>query len=136
MFTLSFTRVYIKIFIDFIKKREIKEKEIKEIISVIKGKQNNVFRDMLNIFIYKIIYNNNGKDINIFKKVKDKYFLDSNINFLESTINKPESLKNILFIEAYKIDDKDFFIQKLSKFHWNKQDKGKGNCLTLIYKDL
>ena len=113
-FSLSFIRVYLKTFIDWIGKGELKENEIGEIIENINGKESNEFRDMLRYFIYKIIYNIKGKDI---KKLFDeetinKYCLRKYNNFelIEAEKKFQDSAKFIVFIEAYNSKNPDFQI--------------------------
>ena len=80
LFALSFIRVYLKHFIDMIDKNNFsKSSEIKEIIEVLNGEQDNKFRDMPMYFICKLLYNNNKQDINILfdDEVIKKYQLDS-----------------------------------------------------------
>ena len=56
IFALSFTRVYLKIFIDWINKTKItKSIEIRVIIDVINGKENNKCRVLPLYFICKIL---------------------------------------------------------------------------------
>ena len=115
LFALSFTRVYLKIFIDWIDKNKItKSSEIKEIIDVIKGEENNKFRNMLLYFICKILYNNNNKDISILfdDNIIKKYQLDSyhDFNQIFKEKNIKESAKFIVFVEAYKAKDEDLKI--------------------------
>ena len=112
-FALAFTRVYLKVFIDWINKKKFtKSSEIEEIIKIINGKEFNSFRDILRNFIYKIIYHMNEQDISkLFEeKLKVKFHLDSYNNFdlLEKEKNKLQNPKDILFVEAYKIDNKEY----------------------------
>ena len=132
LFALSFTRVYLKIFIDWIDKNKFtKSSEIKEIIDVIKGEENNKFRNMLLYFICKILYNNN-KDISILfdDNIIKKYQLDSYHDFNEIYKEKDikESAKYIVFVEAYKAKDEDLKIftdefNLLNKCLENSNDK-------------
>ena len=65
IFVLSFTRIYLKIFINWIDKGKFsKSGEINEIIEVINGEKENNFRDMIVYFICKILYNYK-QDINL-----------------------------------------------------------------------
>ncbi len=56
----------------------IRPEEIIEIINKINGKENSKFREMMQIYVFKIIYNINQKDLN--KLLDDdnitKYYLD------------------------------------------------------------
>ena len=110
LFSLSFIRVYLKTFIDWIDKDKLKNSEIDEIIENINGKENNSYRDMLQCFIYKILYNINQQDINkLFdKKIIDKFHLNnySSFKLFEKEKNLPQSFKEILFVDAYKNEDK------------------------------
>ena len=84
IFAISFIRVYLKVFIDWISRDEMtKNSDIEEIISIVNGEENSKFRDILIYFIYKIIYNMNKLDINeLFEeKIVIKYHLESYKNF-------------------------------------------------------
>ena len=84
LFSISFIRVYLKVFIDWINKNKLtKSIEIEEIIKAINGKKDNNFRDIIKCFIYKIIYNNNKQDISkLFEQdTINKYHLNSYSNF-------------------------------------------------------
>ena len=134
-FALAFTRVYLKVFIDWINKKKFtKSSEIEEIIKIINGKEFNSFRDILRNFIYKIIYHMNEQEQDISKlfkeKLKVKFHLDSYNNFdlLEKEKNKLQNPKDILFVEAYKIDNKEYKVydeefNKLSYCLKNSGDK-------------
>ena len=102
LFTLSFTRVYLKIFIDWIDKNKFsKSSEIKEIIDVINGEEDNSFRNMPMYFICKTLYNNNKQDISILfdDDFIQKYQLNSYRHF--DLIKKKKILKkqqNLLYL--------------------------------------
>ena len=84
LFALSFIRVYLKVFIDWISRDEFtKSNDIEEIISIVNGEENSKFRDVLRYFIYKIIYNINKLDIDeLFEEnIVNKYHLKSYKNF-------------------------------------------------------
>ena len=133
LYCLAFIRVYLKVFIDWINKNKLtKSSEIEEIIIIINGKETNPFRDMIQYFIYKIIYHMNEQDISkLFdEKIIDKFHLNSYYNFdlLEMEKNKFQDPKEILFIEAYKNDDIEYKIyeeefDKLSCYLNNSDDK-------------
>jgi hypothetical protein len=133
LYCLAFIRVYLKVFIDWINKNKLtKSSEIKEIIIIINGKETNPFRDMIQYFIYKIIYHMNEQDISkLFdEKIIDKFHLNSYYNFdlLKMEKNKFQDPKEILFIEAYKNDDIEYKIyeeefDKLSCYLNNSDDK-------------
>ena len=133
LYSLAFIRVYLKVFIDRINKNILtKSSEIEEIIIIINGKETNPFRDMIRYFIYKILYHMNEKDISkLFdEKIIDKFHLNSYYNFdlLKMEKNKFQNPKEILFIEAYKNDDKEYKIyeeefDKLSCYLNNSDDK-------------
>jgi hypothetical protein len=112
LFALSFIRVYLKIFIDWISKDKLaNNQEIEEIITIINGKENNPFRDIMQYFVYKIIYNMNQQDINkLFdEKIIDKFHLNkySNFNSILKEKDKPQSFTDILLVDAYNnIDTK------------------------------
>ena len=110
LFDLSFIRVYLKIFIDWIDKDKLtKSNEIKEIIKIINGEENNPFREMMQCFAYKILYNMNQQDINkLFdEKLNEKFHLDKYSSFylLKKEKNLPQSFKDILLVYAYKNED-------------------------------
>ena len=114
IFALSFTRIYLKIFVNWIDKGKFsKSGEINEIIEVINGEKENNFRDMIVYFICKILYNYK-QDINILfdNEIIKKYHLDSYRNFekIKSEKNNKESAKYIVFIECYKAKDEDLKI--------------------------
>ena len=84
IFSISFTRIYLQLFIDYIEKEKFqKDKEIEEIIEVINGKRNNKLKNTIIYFIYKIIFNKYNKDINaLFKnEVIKKYHLNGFSNY-------------------------------------------------------
>ena len=117
LFSISFTRIYLKLFIEWIHNKNITKNEIKEIIDVINGKDNNKFREMLMYFILKILYYMNKQDISILydENEIDKYNLRQYHNFelILNEQNKPEEFsKYIVFIEAYKKTDEDYKIFK------------------------
>ena len=137
LFALSFIRVYLKLFIDMIDKNNFsKSSEIKEIIDVLNGEQDNKFRDMPMYFMCKLLYNNNKQDINILfdDEVTKKYQLDSYRHFdlIKKEKNLKESSKYIVFIEAYKAKDEDFkiFIEEFNLL--NKPDDKKEELKKLI----
>ena len=106
LFSISFIRVYLKVFIDWINKNKLtKSIEIEEIIKAINGKKDNNFRDIIKCFIYKIIYNNNKQDISkLFEQdTINKYHLNSysNYDLLQKEKNS-ESFKKSSFKEGYK----------------------------------
>ena len=116
IFALSFTRVYLKLFIDWIDKQNISDNDITEIIKTINGKEVNPFRDMLSYFIYKIIYNISQKELTkLFNKdIIEKYHLDEykSYNLFTREKDYKEASKYIIFIEAYKTTDEDYNIFK------------------------
>ena len=117
IFALSFTRVYLKIFIDWIDKQNISDDDITKIIKTINGEEINPFRDMLSYFIYKIIYNTNQKELTkLFDKdIIEKYHLDEYKSYnIFKTMERDykEASKYIIFIEAYKTTDEDYNIFK------------------------
>ena len=110
LFALSFIRVYLKIFIDWINKDKLADnQEIEEIITIINGKENNPFRDIMQYFVYKIIYNMNQQDINkLFDEIIiDKFHLNnySNFNLIFKEKDKQQSFTHILFVDAYNSID-------------------------------
>ena len=143
-FSISFIRVYLKIFIDWIDKRLItKGIEIDEIIQIINGKENNKFRDMIRYYIYKLVYNFNKQDISkLFDQdIIDKYHLEiySDFKLLKEEKNDPESYKNILFVESYSTGDEDFkiFLEEynlLDKYLKNGFDEG-NELKKLVHKN-
>lgn len=69
---------------------------------------------MLRYFIYKLIYNKNGKEIKILfeENIIDKYSLKKYTNF-DSILDKksiPDSSKYIVFVDSDKSTDNDFKI--------------------------
>ena len=115
LFALSFIRVYLKVFIDWIDKEKFtKSSEIQEIIDVINGEENNKFRNMPIYYICKILYNKNKQDISIIfdEKIIKKFHLDSFRDFesIKKEKNIKESAKFIVFVEAYKAKDEDLKI--------------------------
>ena len=117
LFMISFIKVYLRTFIDWINKKQLtKNSEIEEIIKAINGKErNNKFRDIIRCYIYKIIYNINGKDITkLFEQnLIKKFHLNSYYNFeLFKEENIEDNFRDILFIEADKEDDENYKIFK------------------------
>ena len=114
LFSISFVRVYLKIFIDWINKDLLtNSNNIEEIIKIINGtdeKVNKEFRDMIITYVYKILYNMNQQDINkLFdEKIIQKFQLNkySNFELLFKEKDLPQSFKNILFVDIYKPQDK------------------------------
>ena len=134
-FALAFIRTYLKLFIDWINKGLLtKQNEIKEIIDIINNIKDSKdivkpFRNMVQYYIYKIIYNINvqkdedkdkdehkddNKDISkLFDgKIIEKFHLKncSNFDLLQKEEEHIKYTKNILFIESYKANDKEFTI--------------------------
>ena len=115
IFAISFTRVYLKIFIDWIKNDKFKNtSDIKDIIKDINGEEFNKFRNIPIFYIYKLLYNMNNKEISIFYDANfiDKFQLDlyKNFNLIKKEQNNKEAAKYILFVEAYNSKDPDFKI--------------------------
>ena len=140
LFTLSFTRVYLKIFIDWINKDKFKSSnEIKQIIDVINGEEDNKFRDMLMYFICKILYNINKQDISILfnEDTIKKYQLESyrHFNNIKKEKNLKLSAKYILFVEAYKAKDEDLKIFTDEFNLLNKPDDKTNELKELIEKN-
>ena len=111
LFALSFIKVYLKVFIDWIIKDKLtKDKEIKEIIEIINGQEKNPFRDIVQCFVYKVLYNMNQQDINkLFdENLIEKFHLNdySCFDLLKKEKNLPQSFKDILLVDAYKNEDK------------------------------
>ena len=111
VFALSFTRVYLKIFVDWIDEGKFsKYSDINEIINIIKGNEENKFRNMLAYFICKILYNKK-QDIKIFfdNVIVNKFHLDSFPIFeeIKNEKNNNESAKFIVFVDATKTTDED-----------------------------
>ena len=111
---IAFIRVYLKTFVDWIDKNKIKPLDIEEIIKIINGNEGNIaipFRDMIQYFIYKIIYNLNEKDIEqLFnEQTIEKFHLESysNFEYLKKEKDIIKSPKDILFMEVYKKEDKE-----------------------------
>ena len=108
VFSVSFIRVYLKIFIDKIE--ELEKDQIKEIIKVI-NERKPALRDILSFFIYKIIYNINGKNIQkLFnEEIIDTYFLKDYKNYfkIEEEKKLQVSPKFPVFIEFYNSKDED-----------------------------
>ena len=137
LFALSFIRVYLKQFIDWIDKNNFsKSSEIKEIIDILNGEEDNKFRDMPMYFICKILYNNNKQDINILfnDEVIKKYQLDSYRHFdlIRNEKNLKESSKYIVFIEAYNSKDEDLKIFTDEFNLLNKPDDKRSELQKLI----
>ena len=101
-FALSFIRIYLKIFIDWVNNNKLKNSEIEDIIKIINGDKINPFREMVRYFIYKILYNKYKQDISkLFDdNIIEKFHLNSYNNFdlLKGEKDKPSSFKDILFI--------------------------------------
>ena len=70
IFSTAFIRVYVKIFIEWINKNQFsKYSEIQEIRNLIKGRESNKFREMMQYYLYKIVYNMHQQNINkLFEK--------------------------------------------------------------------
>ena len=118
LFSLAFTRVYLKVLIEWINVGLLsKDSEIEEIINIINGNEFNPFREMIQYFIYKIIYNlsqeEKEENNNLFdEKIIKKFHLKSykTFEYLEKEKDKLQNPKDILFVEAYKKDDEDYKI--------------------------
>ena len=94
-FALSFIRIYLKIFIDWVNNNKLKNSEIEDIIKTINGDKINPFREMVRYFIYKILYNKYDQDISkLFDdNIIEKFHLNSYNNFdlLKREKDKPSS---------------------------------------------
>ena len=119
-FSIAFVRIYIRLLIDYLEQeRFTKRKEIIEIIESINGNEINEFRDILNYFIYNIIWNKNKKDINkLFEnEIKLKYCLNyySNYNLLLKEI---ESNKSLMFLKNV-FDNPKYYNEKKYPYYKN-----------------
>lgn len=76
---------------------------------------------------YRIIYNNDYLDPEIFMSIKDNYFIENSINNLIDTIKSSKSYSSI---NAFKIQEKDFVFRIINK------DFNFGDYLKNDYYDL
>ena len=132
---IAFIRVYLKTFVDWIDKNKIKSLDIDEIIKIINGNEENKaipFRDMIQYFIYKIIYNLNEKDIEqLFnEQTIEKFHLESysNFEYLKKEKDIIKSPKDILFMEVYKKEDKELkaYTDEFNKLSSSLSNNGNG----------
>ena len=133
LFCLAFIRVYLKKFIDWVDKNQLKSSEIEEIIKIINGNENNAFRKIIIFFIYKIVYNMNQQDINKFldEKLIDKFHLKSYSNFdlLKGEKNTPQLIEDKISKKTEKIEEKEYskyetyylFINKIKNYFRTKE---------------
>ena len=116
LFAVAFVRIYLKEYIDWIDKNQLKSSEIEEIIKIINGKGINPFREMILYYLYKILYNKYQQDISklFTDEIINKFHLNklSNFDLLKEEKNDQQVPKDILFVEAYDKKNEDYLIYK------------------------
>ena len=118
LFVLSFARVYLKIFVDWIDKNNFtKTNEIKGIIDIINEEEYNIFRNMPDI---RILFEEN---------ILDSY---RHFDSIQKEKNIKEAAKYIVFVEAYKQKNEDLIIFTVEFNLLNKLDDNVNELKQLI----
>ena len=118
LFVLSFARVYLKIFVDWIDKNNFtKTNEIKGIIDIINEEEYNIFRNMPDI---RILFEEN---------ILDSY---RHFDSKKKKKNIKEAAKYIVFVEAYKQKNEDLIIFTVEFNLLNKLDDNVNELKQLI----
>ena len=118
LFVLSFARVYLKIFVDWIDKNNFtKTNEIKGIIDIINEEEYNIFRNMPDI---RILFEEN---------ILDSY---RHFDSIQKEKNIKEAAKYIVFAEAYKQKNEDLIIFTVEFNLLNKLDDNVNELKQLI----
>ena len=77
---IGYIRVFIYKFEEYIRIKSTKLSNVKDVISAINNLKNTISK-IIELFYYKVIYNKNNKDINIFSSKKKLYNLEALNNF-------------------------------------------------------
>ena len=120
LFCLGYIKSYCYTFIKMHNKPNFDPEEIiKEINDCDKTK-------MIKLYIYKIIFNQNNKQIDIFLKnsIKEKYKLDKYDNFSELIKFEGEQVNNEIYNEIYSNDDYKSIYKKLSDYQKDNFENG------------
>jgi hypothetical protein len=77
LYALTYVKIYLSKLLNYLKVRKNNLLDASEIMKIIKGKNNNNFRKVIKIYIFKLIYN----DLNNFEEFQNFNFKDYNIDF-------------------------------------------------------
>ena len=110
IFSISFIRIYLHLYIDYIDQKKFKkDRELGEIIEIINNMENNEFKNTIIYFICKIIFNKNNKDINEFfkKEVINRYHLYrfSNFDLFKQELNSNKSASETSQISINELNE-------------------------------
>ena len=121
LYALTYVKIYLSKLLNYLKVRKNNLLDASEIMKIIKGKNNNNFRKVIKIYIFKLIYN----DLNNFEEFQNFNFKDYNIDFAEefNFKNQNQSMLNYYFLPLDNDEIYEKYLEQFNKFEKCRKKK-------------